>query len=225
MSWFAYQGRPDEVSKHRETIPDAPGLLPKLLPREKETGQWLTLKTGGSSKGLDGKLQQTARHGKGLRWRARYIDGRSPRARSFARKIDAERFLEHLLTRRCLVYGCKHSAVTEEPVLLCNDHLDLVITQATKKRPSVHDPIVYFIQNGTRVKIGWTTNLRGRLASLALPMSSVILKLDGGPGREAALHIRFAEARIKGSEWFAMTPEIERFIRREQEAAEVAKAS
>ena len=175
--------------------------------------------------GADGKPQPTARHGKGLRWRARYVDDGTGRARCFARKIDAERFLEHLMARSCLVYGCRHSAVTEAPVLLCKDHLDLVITQATKKRPSVHDPIVYFIQNGTRVKIGWTTNLRGRLASLALPMSSVILKLDGGPGREAALHIRFAESRIKGSEWFEVTPEIERFIRREQEAAEVAKAS
>ena len=47
-------------------------------------------------KGADGKpvKERTARHGKGLRWRARYLDpdGRE-RNRSFATKVTAEKFL------------------------------------------------------------------------------------------------------------------------------------
>lgn len=44
--------------------------------------------------GRDGKPQPTARHGQGLRWRARYLDpdGRE-RAKSFTRKAEAENFL------------------------------------------------------------------------------------------------------------------------------------
>jgi integrase len=44
-----------------------------------------------------GKPQPTARHGHGLRWKARYIDpDGKERSKSFARKADAERFLTEI---------------------------------------------------------------------------------------------------------------------------------
>lgn len=45
-------------------------------------------------RGPDGKPAETARHGKGLRWKARYTDpDGTERSKSFARKADAETFL------------------------------------------------------------------------------------------------------------------------------------
>ncbi len=45
------------------------------------------------ARGPDGELVPTARHGKGLRWRVRYLDPEGfERNKSFERKIDAQRF-------------------------------------------------------------------------------------------------------------------------------------
>jgi hypothetical protein len=109
---------------------------------------------------------------------------------------------------------CGRSATTEPPVLLCEDHKNVLLAQAGRKRPAVHDPLVYFIRNGSRLKIGWTTNLSGRLSSLALPQTAVLATIDGGPEREEAMHGRFAQARVGRTEWFELTPELEAFIAR-----------
>jgi integrase len=46
------------------------------------------------SPGPDGKDRPTARHGRGKRWKARYLDhGCHERSKAFARKVDAENFL------------------------------------------------------------------------------------------------------------------------------------
>jgi integrase len=45
------------------------------------------------TRGADGELVPTSRHGKGLRWRVRYLDPEGfERSQSFDRKIDAQRF-------------------------------------------------------------------------------------------------------------------------------------
>lgn len=75
----------------------------------------------------------------------------------------------------------------------------------------VHDSVVYFIANGGRVKIGYTTNLKSRLAALALRSDSVLLALQGGPELERALHARFVKYRNGNTEWFEMAPEIFRY--------------
>lgn len=75
----------------------------------------------------------------------------------------------------------------------------------------VHDSVVYFIANGGRVKIGFTTNLKSRLAALALRSDSVLLALRGGPELERALHARFAKYRNGNTEWFEMAPEVFRY--------------
>lgn len=76
----------------------------------------------------------------------------------------------------------------------------------------VHDSVVYFIANGGRVKIGYTTNLKSRLGSLALRRDAVLLTLQGGPELERALHTHFAAYRNGNTEWFELSPEIFRYI-------------
>lgn len=76
-----------------------------------------------------------------------------------------------------------------------------------------HEPIVYFLLNGDRVKIGYTTNLAARITSLSLRQENVILALDGGRELEARLHRRFHRHRIRGTEWFNFAEEIKEFTR------------
>jgi hypothetical protein len=113
----------------------------------------------------------------------------------------------------CLVPDCFARSVTKAPVLLCADHRDLLLAQHGKTK--AHDPVVYFLRNGNRVKIGWTTNLRGRVSSLSLslslPMSAVLATVPGGPAEETGMHGRFASAHIE-HEWFEFTPDIEAFV-------------
>lgn len=92
---------------------------------------------------------------------------------------------------------------------------DLVATAAATPVDAllhgVHDSVVYFIANGGRVKIGFTTNLKSRLAALALRSDSVLLALHGGPELERALHSRFVKYRNGNTEWFEMAPEVFRY--------------
>jgi hypothetical protein len=76
----------------------------------------------------------------------------------------------------------------------------------------VHECVVYFLANGGRVKIGYTTNLKNRLGSLALRVENVLLVLHGGPELERALHARFSSYRDGATEWFELSPEVFRFI-------------
>ncbi|MFB7500038.1 GIY-YIG nuclease family protein [Streptomyces sp. NPDC056161] len=75
-----------------------------------------------------------------------------------------------------------------------------------------HDPIVYFLRNGDRVKIGTTTNLASRMTALSLRKTNVILALDGGRELEGLLHRRFYSHRIGNTEWFNFADEIKHFV-------------
>lgn len=76
-----------------------------------------------------------------------------------------------------------------------------------------HDPIVYFIAHGQRVKIGFTGNLKKRVTALALRPDSILLALDGGLDLERALHVRFDAERVDDTEWFELTPRIRHYIK------------
>lgn len=163
-------------------------------------------------------LVPSAGHMKGDRWQARWYDGGVQRKASFDKRTDAERHLKQLSGGWCIVSPCKHSAVTEPPVLLCADHRDMLISQCTRRRPQAHDSVVYFIRNGSRIKIGWTTNVKKRIFALSLPADSLELQIDGGPEEEDIMHRRFAKARVGRSEWFEATPELLEFIEQRREA-------
>lgn len=66
-----------------------------------------------------------------------------------------------------------------------------------------HAPIVYFIRNGNRLKIGTSTEVKRRIRTLALRAENVALLLDGGRLLERDLHKQFADLRIGNTEWFA----------------------
>lgn len=65
-----------------------------------------------------------------------------------------------------------------------------------------HAPIVYFIRNGSRIKIGTTQNLKRRLAALTLRPDDVMRAEHGAQRHERILHARFAEQRAGNTEWF-----------------------
>ncbi|MEE2041920.1 GIY-YIG nuclease family protein [Nocardiopsis tropica] len=75
-----------------------------------------------------------------------------------------------------------------------------------------HEEVVYFIANGGRVKIGFTSNLPGRLRSLSLRPDNVLTAIGGGVEVERALHGHFASHRRGNTEWFDLAPEIVRYI-------------
>lgn len=66
-----------------------------------------------------------------------------------------------------------------------------------------HAPLVYFIRNGNRVKIGTSTEVKRRIRTLALRAENVVLLLNGGQALERSLHKQFADLRIGNTEWFA----------------------
>lgn len=75
---------------------------------------------------------------------------------------------------------------------------------------------VYFIQQGETgpIKIGWSTNVRSRLASLQTATHErlrLLLVLDGQPEDERRLHAWFARER-RGGEWFHSNGELWGFI-------------
>ena len=66
-----------------------------------------------------------------------------------------------------------------------------------------HAPLVYFIRNGNRMKIGTSTELKRRIRTLALRAENVALLLDGDRRLERQYHDQFADLRISDTEWFA----------------------
>lgn len=89
----------------------------------------------------------------------------------------------------------------------------------------VHEHVVYFIANGGRVKIGYTTNLQGRLSALSLRPEHVLIALDGGPELERALHAHFAAHRHGETEWFELSPEVFRYIADPDRRARAARGA
>ncbi|THA29203.1 hypothetical protein E6R18_25160 [Streptomyces sp. A1277] len=75
-----------------------------------------------------------------------------------------------------------------------------------------HAPLVYFIRNGNRLKIGTTTDLKRRIRTLALRAENVALLLDGGQPRERELHKQFTDLRVGNTEWFAYEGALINFI-------------
>lgn len=68
--------------------------------------------------------------------------------------------------------------------------------------PAQHEPVVYFLKNGGRVKIGTSRALGKRLRGLSLSRNMLVLVLSGGSGLEHNLHRRFEPLRVEQTEWF-----------------------
>lgn len=107
----------------------------------------------------------------------------------------------------------KARAGLRSPEAMINDALPLRVPQIL---PRSHASVVYFVENGTRVKIGTTTRLAQRLGSLTLRADSIRLLLSGGANLENALHRHFEACRIAKTEWFAASEELITFLRSKQ---------
>jgi len=76
---------------------------------------------------------------------------------------------------------------------------------------------VYFIQSDDFVKIGFTTNIESRLASLqtSIPNNLQLLGvMFGSVSDEKMLHSKFSDFRVRNNgEWFCLNEEIMGFIK------------
>lgn len=93
------------------------------------------------------------------------------------------------------------------------DQVDNAISVVMPLRlPENHMPVVYFLRNGARVKIGYTTRLSARISALSLRRESVVLLLAGGRTLESALHDRFQVLRDPRTEWFELGGSLQEYI-------------
>lgn len=67
-----------------------------------------------------------------------------------------------------------------------------------------HAPVVYYLRNGDRVKIGVSQNIKRRVATLSLRPSDVVRVEHGHQEHERAQHVRFADLRASNTEWFEL---------------------
>lgn len=75
-----------------------------------------------------------------------------------------------------------------------------------------HAPVVYFIRNGDRIKIGTSQNLRNRVRQLCLRIEDIALVLHGDLVLERKLHERFADHRVGDSEWFTVADSLADYL-------------
>lgn len=68
--------------------------------------------------------------------------------------------------------------------------------------------VVYFVAIHELVKIGYTTNLRNRLACYGVPRTALLAVIPGGRPEEIQHHERFAADLARGREWFRPSAEL-----------------
>lgn len=73
--------------------------------------------------------------------------------------------------------------------------------------------LVYYVQIGEHVKIGFTTNLRGRLAQYP-PNRRLLATEPGFEDVERQRHAEFSQYRYMGREWFEPGPDLLAHINR-----------
>lgn len=73
-------------------------------------------------------------------------------------------------------------------------------------------PVVYYLDRVDRVKIGMTTSITGRLASLQALPDDLLAVEPGGRSREFDQHLRFQHLRIGRTEWFIKGADLMEYI-------------
>jgi hypothetical protein len=82
-----------------------------------------------------------------------------------------------------------------------------------------HTPVVYFLRNGDRIKIGTTTDLRARVRRLSLRMDDLALVIPGDRAVERKMHQTFRGLRVGNTEWFRSAEPLTAFIAEHAAAA------
>ena len=108
---------------------------------------------------------------------------------------------------------------TGDDIVRLIDHI-LMWEEGGKRMPS-GDGLIYFIQCGTRIKIGFTRAIKSRLIKMAtdMPDKPIVLHTESGTFKlEKQLHRQFAAFRITG-EWFTNDPVLRRYIDQRKDIA------
>jgi len=108
------------------------------------------------------------------------------------------------------------NAAAREAASRARAKAELAEAARLRKRAEQEHGYVYFMRSGNVVKIGFSTNPRGRVKSLrtARPEASFICKIvKGGPATERKFHERFAAYRQAG-EWFDLSGDLARYLER-----------
>jgi hypothetical protein len=93
---------------------------------------------------------------------------------------------------------------------------DQTCTVLPRRDGDVSTGFVYFAYSAGRIKIGYSrgTAVRQQQLATAGPIDPVmILLIHGGPKDEAALHVQFAEERVRG-EWFVLSDHLRVYLSR-----------
>jgi hypothetical protein len=123
-------------------------------------------------------------------------------ARETAERIAAHQAVERERRRRRLtqiVEGLGYTIAEPEPPASAPTAPTAVKWTIPKGK---HAPLVYFIRNGNRMKIGTTTDLKRRIRTLALREDNVALLVNGDHRVERGFHKQFASLRVGNTEWF-----------------------
>jgi hypothetical protein len=83
----------------------------------------------------------------------------------------------------------------------------------TEQRRRQTKPVVYYIQVGDLIKIGYTIDLRLRVRAYP-PSRKVLATEPGTPALEATRHGQFKDCRAHGREWFHHDPALLTHINR-----------
>jgi hypothetical protein len=136
--------------------------------------------------------------------------------------------------KKCIWPRCAN-AVTNLPLThLCNQHADLVHNAVEQERrqtgalvaallgtpppaPSPPQPtreeVIYYLQVGGHIKIGWTSQFEQRMRSYP-PNTTLLAVHPGTRADERKLHKRFAVHRSHGQEWYPLAPVVLNHIKR-----------
>jgi hypothetical protein len=163
---------------------------------------------------VDGSSRQTNRHGIPLRRVERSPSGVTSAPNPPKAKVNP-----------CVWPGCLNSAALWANIFLCSKHAAIVHTEYAlhfartnpnppkrAKRPPV-EGLIYYIQIGSHIKIGWTSDL-GKRSRAYPPNAQLLATQPGTRTEERALHRRFAHHRTHGREWYPLAKELLDHVRR-----------
>lgn len=108
---------------------------------------------------------------------------------------------------------------------LFNEQRAKLAVHKPKREEPAPQPVIYYVQIMSHIKIGWTSNLTNRMRQF--PPNSQLLAVHPGTRKdEAAIHKRFAHVRSHGREWYPLVPQllehIDRVVREHGEPKAVA---
>ncbi|WP_183665782.1 GIY-YIG nuclease family protein [Neomicrococcus aestuarii] len=125
----------------------------------------------------------------------------------------------------CCIPHCERKAHATQHMPLCERHLAKAwaefevlhgaeVENAKDERADFGDPnlpgVVYFVRVMDMLKIGWTSNLRGRISTL---QADALLHFQQGTRKdEAAYHKQFREHLVAGREWFSYNEQTENMV-------------